>query len=135
RRLLALVGGVAFLLGIAFFVALAVQRGWIGETTRVALAFLVSSCVLGAGIWLYERHGRLQAPLAMVGAGLAGLYLTLTAATVLYDLIPAPVALGLGMAIGALAAGIAIRWDSRTVAGLGIVGTILAPTLAGSLTT
>src|SRR5438045_6608065 len=77
RRVLALVGGVAFLLGIAFFVALAVERGWIGETTRVVLALLASGAVLGAGFWLYERHGRLQAALAMVGAGIAGLYLTL----------------------------------------------------------
>jgi uncharacterized membrane protein len=135
RRLLALVGGAAFLLGVAFLVALAVERGWIDETARVVLAFLAASCVLGVGVWLHERHGRLQATLAMVGAGLAGLYLTLTAASVLYALIPAPAALVAALAIGALAAGLAIRWDSRTVAGLGIVGTLLAPVLADSLTT
>ena len=135
RRLLALVGGAAFLLGVAFLVALAVERGWIGEATRVVLAFLAASCVLGAGIWLHERHGRLQATLAMVGAGIAGLFLALTAASALYSLIPAPAALVAALAIGALAAGLAIRWDSRTVAGLGIVGTLLAPVLADSLTT
>lgn len=135
RRLLALVGGAAFLLGVAFLVALAVERGWIGETARVVLAFLAAGCVLGAGVWLHERHGRLQATLAMVGAGLAGLFLALTAASALYSLIAAPAALVVALAIGALAAGLAIRWDSRTVAGLGIVGTLLAPVLANSLTT
>ena len=134
-RLLALVGGAAFLLGIAFLVALAIERGWVGETTRVVLAFLGSGLVLGVGLWLHERHGRTQATLAMVGAGIAGLYLSLAAATALYSLIPAAAALAGAVAVGALAAALAVRWNSRTVAGLGIVGTLLAPALSQSLTT
>jgi uncharacterized membrane protein len=31
-RILAVVGGAAVLIGLAFFVALAIDRGWIGET-------------------------------------------------------------------------------------------------------
>lgn len=135
RRLLALVGGAAFLLGLAFFVALAVERGWIGETARVVLAFVASGGLVAGGAYLYERKGRLQAPLAMVGCGMAGLYLSLTAATALYHLIPIPVALVGAVAVGACAAAIAVRWDSRTVAGLGIVGTLLAPVLATTNTT
>jgi uncharacterized membrane protein len=135
RRLLALVGGAAFVVGLAFFVALAVERGWIGVTTRVALAFVASGVLVAAGAWLYERKGRLQAPLAMVGCGIAGLYLSLTAATALYRLVPAPAALVVAIGIGALAAAVAVRWDSRTVAGLGVVGTLLAPVLAGTSST
>jgi Predicted membrane protein (DUF2339) len=135
RRLLALVGGAAFVLGLAFFVALAIDRGWIGVTARVALAFLASGLLAAGGAWLYERKGRLQAALAMVGCGIAGLYLSLTAATALYGLVPAPAALLVAMGIGSCAAVIAVRWDSRTVAGLGIVGTLLAPALAGTSST
>ena len=123
--MLALVGGAAFLLGIAFLVALAIERGWVGETTRVVLAFLGSGLVLGIGVWLHERHGRTQATLAMIGAGIAGLYLSLTASTALYSLTPAAAALAGAVAIGALAAAIAVRWNSRKVDGLGIVGTFL----------
>jgi uncharacterized membrane protein len=135
RRLLALVGGAAFVLGIAFFVALAVERGWIGVTARVALAFVASGALVAGGAWLYEREGRLQAPLAMVGCGIAGLYLSLTAATAVYHVVPSPAALLVAIGIGACAAAIAVRWDSRTVAGLGIVGTLLAPALAGTSST
>jgi uncharacterized membrane protein len=39
-RLLALVGGVAVLVGLAFLVALAVERGWLDEKARTGLAFL-----------------------------------------------------------------------------------------------
>jgi hypothetical protein len=134
-RLLALVGGAAFVLGLAFFVALAVERSWIGVTARVALAFVASGALVAGGVWLYDRKGRLQAPLAIVGCGIAGLYLSLTAATALYHVIPAVAAMLLAIVIGACAAAIAVRWDSRTVAGLGIVGTLLAPALAGTSST
>ncbi len=38
-RVLAWVGGAAVVLGVVFFLALAIHRGWIDEPTRVALAF------------------------------------------------------------------------------------------------
>src|SRR5262249_26837996 len=55
RRLLALVGGAAFVLGLAFFVALAIDRGWIGVNARVAFAFAASGALVAGGAWLYER--------------------------------------------------------------------------------
>ena len=48
-RLLALAGAIAFLLGIAFFVALAIDRGWIGVTARVVLAALASTALFAGG--------------------------------------------------------------------------------------
>ena len=131
-RVLALAGGAAVLLGVAFFVALAVDRGWLGEVARIALAFVASSVLLGVGVWLHERRGRTQASLAAVGTAIAALYLTLTAATALYDLLPQTVALLAALAIGATATLIAVRWDSETVAGLGIVGALLSPVLVGA---
>jgi len=86
-RLLALVGGLAVLVGLAFLVALAVERGWLGEEARTVLAFGGSALLLGLGAWLHEHRGRTQASLAACGTGLAGLFLSLTAATVLYDLV------------------------------------------------
>jgi uncharacterized membrane protein len=135
RRLLALVGGVAVLAGAAFLVAVAVERGWIGEGMRVLLALLGSTALLAAGVWLYERRGRLQAALAMVGTAIGALYLTVAAAGALYDLIPVPGALAAAAAVGALATALALLWNSRTVAGLGLGGALLAPVLVDALTT
>ncbi len=134
-RLLALVGGLAVVVGIAFFVALAVNHGWIGEGGRVTLAGCASAAMLVGGCWLYERKGRLQAALALVGSAIAGLFLTLTAATAGYDLIPTSAALPFALGIGVLATTIAVRWDARTVAGLGIGGTLAAPLLGNAVTT
>jgi uncharacterized membrane protein len=101
-RLLALVGGIAVLIGLALFVALAVDRGWLDVTTRIVLAFMGSGALFAAGVTIGERRGRTQASLALVGTGIAGLFLSLTAGTAQYDLIPVAAALPAALAIGAL---------------------------------
>ena len=131
-RLLGLVGGAAVLVGLAFLVALALDRGWIGEWMRVSLAFSGSLALLGAGVWLYERRGQSQAALAMVGTAIAGLFVAVTAAGSLYGLVPDAVALAGAFGIGAAAAALAVRWQSRTVAGLGIGAALLAPLYAAT---
>jgi uncharacterized membrane protein len=131
-RLLAWAGGIAIVLGVAFFVALAMKRGWIDEQTRILLSFLGSLALGGAGVWLHERKGRTQASMAMVGTSIAALYLTLTAAAQLYDLISVGPGLAAAFAIGAAATSVAVRWDSPVIAGLGIVGALLAPVLVGA---
>lgn len=131
-RLLALVGGVAVLTGLAFLVALAVEHGWLDEKARTGLAFLGSAALLGAGIWLYEHRDRTQASLAATGTGIAGLFLSLTAATVLYDLLPVSLALVAALVVGSVGAGLAIRWDATPIGGLGILGAVGAPILTGA---
>src|SRR4051794_35158294 len=55
--LLALVGGVAVLVGLAFLVALAVPRGWLDEKGRTALAFFCSAGPLRPRGWLRQETG------------------------------------------------------------------------------
>jgi uncharacterized membrane protein len=131
-RLLALVGGLAVVLGLAFLVALAVDRGWLGEAARTVLAFAGSGALLGLGAWLHERRGRTQASLAAVGTGLAGLFLSLTAATVLYDLVPVELALAGAFVFGAIGAALAVRWNATPIGALGILGALAAPVLTGA---
>src|SRR6266550_3954545 len=131
-RLLALVGGLAVLVGLAFLVALAVERGWLGEEARTVLAFVGSALLLGLGAWLHEHRGRTQASLAACGTGLAGLFLSLTAATVLYDLVPVGPALAGAFVFGAAGAALAVRWDATPIGGLGILGALAAPILTGA---
>jgi uncharacterized membrane protein len=116
-RLLALAGGVTVIIGLVFLVALAVERGWLDERARTTLAFAGSAALLGLGAWLHERRDGTQASLAACGTGLAGLFLSLTAATVLYDLVPIE---------------LAIRWDATPIGGLGILGALSAPLLVGA---
>src|SRR5437867_3266191 len=64
-RILAWLGSSAVVVGVVFFLVMAVSRGWIDEPTRVALAFLGSTALLGLSLWLHERKGQTQASLAL----------------------------------------------------------------------
>src|SRR5215210_3070203 len=126
-RLLAWLGGTAIVLAAVFFLVMAFSRGWIDEPTRVVLAFLGSTMLLGAGLYLYERQGKTQAALAAVASAIAALYASLTAATALYDLVHPAVGLAAAALVGAAATAIAVRWSSPVVAGIGLVGALLSP--------
>jgi len=128
-RVLAWVGGVAVVLGVVFFLVMAASRGWIDETTRVLLALGGSTGLLAAALYLHERQGRTQAALAAAATAIAALYVTLTAATQLYELVDPAVGLLFGGLVGATATAIAVRWGEPVVAGIGIVGALLAPVL------
>jgi uncharacterized membrane protein len=128
-KLFAWIGGVAILIGVVFFLATAIRRGWLPIELRVALAFLGSTALLGAGVWLHERRGRTQASLVATGAGIAALYASLVAATSLYHLVTPSLGLAVALLIGAVATAIAIVFDAREVAALGIVGCVLSPVL------
>ena len=90
---------------------------------------------MAPGSYLYERQGQTQAALATVAAAIASLYASLTAATTLYDLIDPVVGLVVAGLVGASAMTIAVRWRSPIVAGLGVVGALLAPVLVDAGTT
>jgi uncharacterized membrane protein len=126
-RTLAWAGGFVTLLGILFFFVLAVNRGWIGPAERVGLGALASVLVFGAGVWLRRAYGGVHSAFAAAGAGIAGGYATLLAATALYELVPRPVALLLAAAIAGVATITALAWSSELLAGLGLIGAILAP--------
>ncbi|HEX8053158.1 MAG TPA: DUF2339 domain-containing protein [Thermoleophilaceae bacterium] len=131
-RILGLAGALAVLLGVAFLVAMAVDRGWVDEPTRIAIGFGGCSALLLGAVALYERRGRTQAALAAAGAAVAGLFATLTAGAQLYELYPVPVSLAIAAAIGGAATALALRWNARTFAALGLVGALLAPVLVGA---
>jgi uncharacterized membrane protein len=126
-RALAWAGGSVTLLGIVFFFVLAVERGWIGPWTRVGLGALASFACVAAGAILHRRFGDTYASVSAAGAGVAGLYATLLAATALYDLAPRPSALLAAAAIACLGAALAIVWRSQTLAALGLLGALLVP--------
>ncbi|MDP1847002.1 MAG: DUF2339 domain-containing protein [Solirubrobacteraceae bacterium] len=134
-RVLAWTGGVAVLAGIAFLLAIAVSRGWIGPAGRTVVAGALSLGLIGAGAWLYEHRRRSDAALAALSAGIAGLFVTVAVGGPVYEVLPAAVALALAFASGALATWFAVRWQSRGIGALGIVGALLAPVLAGAPST
>ena len=131
-RVLAWAGALAVFIGAIFFLATALRRGWIDEPTRVVLAYLGSTVLLGLGLYLYERKGKTQASLALVAAAIGALYAATTAATTLYDLVDPAVGLLVAGLVGAVATLVAVRWNSREIAAIGIIGALLSPVLVDS---
>lgn len=131
-RVLAWTGGLAVVVGIALLLAIAVSSGWIGESARTLMAGAFALALTGAGAWQQERRRRSDAALAAVAAGIAGLFVTVTVGGPVYGVLPAGLAHALALAAGAIAAAIAVRWRSRGIGALGIVGALLAPVLAGA---
>jgi uncharacterized membrane protein len=118
---------VALVIGVGFFLKLAFDNDWIGETGRVALGIAGGLAFLGAGEYWQRRYPIWSQPLT--GGGIAVLYLSIFAAFSFYQLIPPMVALGLSFLITLTAAGLALRYESFTIAVLGIIGGFLTPLL------
>ena len=134
-RVLAWLGGTAVLLGIVFFLAMAVRRGWIDEPTRTVLAALASATLVALGVWSRERHGRIDAALVATATGIAGLFATLVVATQVYELVAPPLGLLAAGVVGAAGTALAVRWRSVAIGSLGLVGALLAPVLVDAGTT
>lgn len=130
-RVLAWVGGLAILVGVIFFLAIAVDRGWIGVEARVALAFLGSTALLAVGLVLYERRDQTDAAVAAVAAALAALFASLAYGSGVQDVVANEAGLLVAGLIGAVGAAIAVRWQSQLVAALGLLGALTSPVLVG----
>ncbi|UUY01914.1 DUF2339 domain-containing protein [Svornostia abyssi] len=131
-RVLAWVGGVAVLVALALLFALGISSGAIDETGRTLIGAGVAALLVGAGLYAHRRHGRTHASLALVGTGVAGLFMAGTVATVVYDLLPAALGVTGAAAIGAWATWLAIRWRAEVIGWLGLLGAVSAPLLSGA---
>ena len=122
---LARIGILALIIGVGFFLKLAFDNQWIGETGRVLLGLALGLALLGGGeYWTRKYPAWAQ---AVTGGGIAILYLSIFAAFALYDLIPALAALGFSFLVTLTAAGLAIRYESRAIAVMGILGGFATP--------
>ncbi len=131
-RVLAWVGGIALIAGAILFLSLAFSRGWIGPEARVLLGLTVGLFALGFGAWLFEEARQREVAHVLVAVGLGILSLALIAATRLYDLIPVDIGLAGSLLLAIAAAVIAIRANSQTVAGFGLLAVLAAPPLMGA---
>jgi uncharacterized membrane protein len=133
-RVLGWIGGVAVLLGLVFFLRSAVDSIWFTEEVRTLMAAFGSLLLLGFGVWLHERRGRLEVARMAVAIAIPGLYATTVVATQTYDLISPLLGLEAAALIGAVGVFIAVRWSSVLVGSVGMLGALAAPMLVGTET-
>ncbi len=115
------VGVLILVVGIGFFLRYSVEHGLISEPARVLLAASAGLGMLIAGTFMLGRKYHLFGQ-GMLGAGIATLYFSVFAAANFYELIRIEPAFALMIAVTVLAGAIAVRFDSKLMAVLGILG-------------
>ena len=121
------VGIIILLLGVAFLLKYAVDRGWLPIELRLAGEALGGLALIATGWRLRAR--RLQYALILQGGGMGIVYLSVFAAVSLYGLIPTTPGLLLMVLLVALSSGLAVLQDARSLAVLAMIGGFLAPIL------
>ncbi|GAB3353457.1 DUF2339 domain-containing protein [Amycolatopsis echigonensis] len=139
-RLLAWIGGAVTLLGVVLLLILAIQRGWLGPLPRVAVGAAFGGILVGAGAWLHRKPVARTGAFALVATGVATLYLDTVAATSLYDFLPVPAGLAVGLAIAVGGLLLAVKWDSSLLAiavvgGCGVCAPLITWGFTGELVT
>jgi len=124
------VGVLVLLLGVSFFLKYAFDNAWINETARTVLGALAGVGLIGGGL-RFARRDLETFGQALIGAGLAVLYLDVYAALNFYALIDRGAAFVLMVAITAAAAVLADRQRAQALAFIAAGGGFLTPLLVG----
>ncbi len=125
------IGIVAVLVGLSYFLKLAIENDWIGPGTRVAIGL-----VAGVGlIWWSERF-RARAFLAFAyslkAIGIGALYLSLWAGFQFYHLVSAPVAFFAMVLVTAGSVAMSLTQNSGLLAAFALAGGFLTPVLVST---
>lgn len=129
--MLAWTGGGVTLLGVVLLLALAASRGFLTAPARLAIGAVLGAGLVGLAVVLHRRESARAGAFALAATGFAALYLTIAAATSLYDYLVPGVAVPLALAVAGAGLGVAHYWRSALLAG-GVIGgaALLAPALA-----
>lgn len=134
ERWLSIVGGLAMIIGIGFFVSFAAQQGWFAKipgSVRCGMGGAIGVLLLAGGAWA-RRKVNDWASVGLTIAGLGALYASSYAAYALYELM-SPGATFLVL-VGVAGVGLAISaMTNLFVIGLtSLLGAYMAPFLASS---
>jgi uncharacterized membrane protein len=125
------VGIIAVLVGLSYFLKLAIENNWIGPGTRVAIGL-----VAGIGLILWSERFRTRAFMAFAyslkAIGIGALYLSLWAAFQFYRLVPATAAFFAMMMVTASSAAMSLAQNSELLAAFALVGGFLTPVLVST---
>ena len=124
------IGLVVLFIGVALLLRYAVDQGWLSIELR-HIGAAVGGAALGIAGWAVRKRRRSYG-LALGGGGLAILYLTTFSAFRVYELLPAPLAFGIFVALGAAGVALALIQNARIMAYASLIGAFAAPLLAST---
>jgi uncharacterized membrane protein len=125
------IGILAILIGMAWFLKLAIDNHWIGPLGRILIGLIAG---VGLVVWSerFRTKGYTAFAYSLKAAGSGTLYLSLWAAFSLYHLVPAPVAFLAMIAVTAFNGYLAWVQDAELLALYAIVGGLSSPLLVST---
>lgn len=126
-KIFTVVGAVAVIFGLGFFLRYAFENNLISETMRVVLGLISGTIFLGFGEYTrrkYPLYGQI-----LTGLGIGAFYLSIYAAFNFYALIGMPLAFVLMIFVTAFGVALAIWNDSMPLAALAQFGGFVTPFL------
>jgi uncharacterized membrane protein len=128
------IGGVALAFAGFFLVKYSIEQGLLSPAVRTSLGVAFGLALLWAGNWTRSHSpsaNGARIAQALTGAGLADLYVSLFAATSLYELLPSSLGFASLAAVTAVAVVLSLR-HGAPIAVIGLVGGMLTPALIHS---
>ncbi len=125
-RGLLLLGVLALVLGVVFFLKYSIDRGWIGPTVRVLLSAAVGVAAVGIGERIRASGYRVYG-LWLAAGGFSAIYMSIWAAAGLYALISTGVGFGLTAAVVVAAGSYGVARSSQALLAFAAFGGYLAP--------
>ena len=128
QKWLLIIGIITIVFAVGFFLKYSFDKGWIGPAGRVALAYLLGIGILAVGNYFHKKKYTTFG-LCLFGGGIAVLYFSTYAAFQVYQLISQELSFFLMILITMLTCLMAIIYDNRILAILGLIGGFLTPIL------
>lgn len=124
------IGVVALVLGLGFFLKIAIDLGWIGPWAQVIIGLAVGGLLIYLGqLWKVRFGTRAQ---ALTGGGVAILYFSIYAAFNFYSLVPQFVAFMVMLAVAGLAVWLSYKNSSLVLGVLAFFGAYGSPLMFSS---
>lgn len=124
-------GIIAVLVGLSYFLKLAIENNWIGPATRVLIGLAA-----GVGLLLWSERFRKRGfegfSYSLKALGIGALYLSLWASFQLYHLVSAVTAFGAMVLVTLTSAALSMAQDSELLAAFALVGGFLTPVLVST---
>ncbi|MBG3128254.1 DUF2339 domain-containing protein [Proteus mirabilis] len=124
---LAKIGMLLLFFGLSYLLKYSIENELVSASTRLMMAGTGCLTLLGIGWWLRKKN--LIYALILQGGGIGGFYITIFAATKIYDFIPISIALAIMVFICLVSVSLAVIHRAISLAILASLGGYLAPVL------
>lgn len=124
---LAKIGMLLLFFGLSYLLKYSIENELVSASTRLMMAGTGCLALLGIGWWLRKKN--LIYALILQGGGIGGFYITIFAATKIYDFIPISIALAIMVFICLVSVSLAVIHRAISLAVLASLGGYLAPVL------